>query len=239
MGAGLVAHGDVSVMAGKSVFDDPQYMPVADISDETYDFPSSLDKVPQKSLSGATASKQAGKQQQNCHSDPSHLILSESGDYSTVDDFLEDGQNADSGDSPWDTDFEGDEEEEQDGEHEREGGGRRVGERHRVRVRQSHTNTNGGKLEGSDKIYVDGNLIELKPMVSFKSRVRARSKLELEEDGIYQGLVTTDEQKQQIGIMPESIYMTVALETCRDELENMSLVIDEPPTKPGIYLYTY
>ena len=237
-------------MATDGVFDDPVYTPVPDISDGSYDSPSQfLDRVPQQHADEAAPNEQtvptpeqgAGSEERQ---DPtSQPAIEDSGGYSTIDDFLqeEDDHDSEGGEgSPWDTDFEeeDEEEEEEDGEGEggeEEGGGKRMSQRRKMQVRQSHTKENGEKLEGSDKIYVEGSIFQLKPMISFKSRLRSRSKAQLEEDGIYQGLVMVDEQKRQIGIMPESIYMTTMLERCRDELENMSMEINEEPGYPATH----
>ena len=111
-------------------------------------------------------------------------------------------------------------EEEEEGEEGR-------GVQRRRTVRQSFER----KEEKDEKIYVTGNLVPSRPMLSFKTRQSSRE--EIEEEGIYQGLVITDEQKQQLGILPESIYMTATLETWSDELENMSMEMHRRVARPG------
>ncbi|CAI8009585.1 Rho guanine nucleotide exchange factor 10 [Geodia barretti] len=191
------------------VFDDPQY----DSVDGSYDSPSAfLDQVPQIAAEDRRQQQQPPEQEQ-------------SGDYSTVDDFLDgsrgDGQSGDFSDGG-DSLSEPEDGEEEQGEEGGEGRVRRKKSNRFSKIRQSQTEN----IERSTRIYVQGDIAPLQPMLSFKSRMaRARSREELEEDGIYQGLRITDEQRQQIGIMPESIYMTVALETSRAVLENMSMEI--------------
>ena len=199
--------------ASAKVFDDPQYSRV-ESGDDTYDSPSPfLDRVPQRPVD-------AGQQQQT---------VEESGDYSTVDDFLDDEENEHHDDY---SDGEGSFSDSEVGEEEEqgEGGEARPRKNRFSRVRQSWSEN----MERSNRIYVRGDIIPLQPMLSFKSRARARSREELEQDGIYQGLRITNEQRQQIGIMPESIYMTVALEKSREVLDNMSMEIgQQPPSRPG------
>ena len=200
------------------VFDDPQY----DSVDGSYDSPSAfLDQVPQIAAEDRRQQQQPPEQEQ-------------SGDYSTVDDFLDgsrgDGQNGDFSDGG-DSLSEPEDGEEEQGEEGGEGRVRRKKSNRFSKIRQSQTEN----IERSTRIYVQGDIAPLQPMLSFKSRMaRARSREELEEEGIYQGLRITDEQRQQIGIMPESIYMTVALETSRAVLENMSMEIGlQAYSRPG------
>ena len=227
----------------ESLFDDPSYDTVA-LSDGSYDPPSSfLDQVPQHAREDKKPEIPPKPVDETPHlpavqhsdpaatEDPSKLV-EESGAYSTVDDFLGEDPQAGEG-SLCERDSEGggetgeENEEGEEGEEEEENGGKAV--KRKVTVRQSYTSHEN--KEGSEKIYVCGDLIPPQPMLSFKSRMRARSKEELEQEGIYQGLVITDEQKQLLGIMPESIYMTVALETSRDELEHMSMEIQPNNSK--------
>ena len=197
-------------MAAK-VFDDPQYASVQSY-DGTYDTPSAfLDRIPQQT----TAADDPSQQQEQ----------EESGEYATVDEFLdgcgENGQNSNGGSSL----SESEDGEEEQGE---EGGQVRKKSNRFSQIRQSQTEN----LERSVRIYVEGEIAPLQPMLSFKSRARSRE--ELENDGIYQGLRITDEQRQRIGIMPESIYMTVALERSREVLENMSMEVGQQAhSRPG------
>ena len=228
----------------ESPFDDPCYDTVP-LSDGSYDSPSVfLDQVPQqteKEEKHATPPKLVDETPQPpavqngdpvATGDPSKLV-EESGAYSSVDDFLREDTQADNGllcDTDSQEGGEVGEEDDEEGEEGEENGGKAM--KRKVKVRQSHT-SHHGKEEESDKIYVTGDLVPPQPMFSFKSRVRARSKEELEQEGIYQGLVITNEQKQLLGIMPESIYMTVALETSRDELDHMSMEMSPNSSKPG------
>ena len=116
-------------------------------------------------------------------------------------------------------------------------------------IRQKFPTQNDPDAEDDDKLFITGNLENNEPALSFKSTlptgIRRRSGAIsegraypegetskqweeqgeglLEDQGIYQGLVMTDEQRRQLGIMPESIYMTTNLENW---LENM--VANEP-----------
>lgn len=78
-----------------------------------------------------------------------------------------------------------------------------------------------------DKILVIGNLVENRAPLSFKSQQRLRSVSnvngELGNEGIYQGLAMTNYDKQRLGIVPESIYMTTNL------LHNWSANIENAP----------
>ena len=112
-------------------------------------------------------------------------------------------------------------------------------------IRQKFPSQDDLNVEDDDKLFITGNLENSEPAFSFKSSIRRRSgavsegracqpdgdKGEqreegeeegtglLEDQGIYQGLVMTDDQRRQLGIMPESIYMTTNLESW---LENMA-----------------
>ena len=114
-------------------------------------------------------------------------------------------------------------------------------------IRQKFPSQDDPSAEDDDKLFIMGNLDNNEPALSFKSSIRRRSGAVsegtahhpegdvgeeqweeegeglLEDQGIYQGLVMTDEQRRQLGIMPESIYMTTNLENW---LENM--VANEP-----------
>ena len=77
---------------------------------------------------------------------------------------------------------------------------------------------------GDNRIYVDSKIFLSQPAFSFKTRQKSRhSREEIEEEGIYQGLIITDDQKTQLGILPEAIYMTVTLETWQNELDDISM----------------
>ena len=94
-----------------------------------------------------------------------------------------------------------------------------------TQVRQSTKSTSDG-TEDDEKLYLVGDLVENAAPFSFKSGIilnRTDSSGSLEEQGIYQGLVMTDAEKQRLGILPESIYMTANLEQWGDELEHMSV----------------
>ena len=112
-------------------------------------------------------------------------------------------------------------------------------------IRQKFPSQDDLNVENDDKLFITGNLENSEPAFSFKSSIRRRSgavsegrarlpegdegeQMEegeeegaglLEDQGIYQGLVMTDDQRRQLGIMPESIYMTTNLENW---LENMA-----------------
>ena len=94
-----------------------------------------------------------------------------------------------------------------------------------TQVRQSTKSTSDG-TEDDEKLYLVGDLVENAAPFSFKSGIilnRTDSGGSLEEQGIYQGLVMTDAEKQRLGILPESIYMTANLEQWGEELEHMSV----------------
>ena len=94
-----------------------------------------------------------------------------------------------------------------------------------TQVRQS-TKSTSDNIEDDEKLYLVGDLVENAAPFSFKSGIilnRTDSSGSLEEQGIYQGLVMTDAEKQRLGILPESIYMTANLEQWGDELEHMSV----------------
>ena len=112
-------------------------------------------------------------------------------------------------------------------------------------IRQKFPSQDDLNVEDDDKLFITGNLENSEPAFSFKSSIRRRSGAVsegrahlpegdeggqreegeeegaglLEDQGIYQGLVMTDDQRRQLGIMPESIYMTTNLENW---LENMT-----------------
>ena len=215
---------------------DPLYASVTS-DDGAYDHPSPfLDRVPQRPVCGAGnaaawpgdgTAEQASEQHHPLAEATVLSTVEDSGDYATVPDFtgeLEEERNggANCEDGANGGTLESDEDYEE----------AKTKSSHVILVRQSQIH-GSNQDEDDGKIYVRGNIVHSQPMLSFKSRGRVLSREELEEEGIYQGLTTTDEQKQQIGIMPESIYMTVNLETSRDALENMSMELGETQSRPG------
>ena len=95
-----------------------------------------------------------------------------------------------------------------------------------TQIRQSTKSTTSDGTEDDEKLYLVGDLIENAAPLSFKSGIalnRTDSSGSLEEQGIYQGLVMTDAEKQRLGILPESIYMTANLEQWGEELEHLSV----------------
>ena len=117
-------------------------------------------------------------------------------------------------------------------------------------IRQKFPSQNDPNADDDDKLFITGNLENNEPAFSFKSSIRRRSGAVsegmahhpegdqgeqweeegeglLEDQGIYQGLVMTDEQRRQLGIMPESVYMTTNLENW---LENMAANEPHPST---------
>ena len=223
--------------SGSPLFDDRSYMSrekLDEQEDGSYDLPSSfLDRVPdpqQKDTEGeqnkSSAYEHVETKPQGSSPDLSGRAeaaenttnqVEESADYTSIDDlFVENGeglggQSAGYADSQSDSD---------DGPGEMEGG--EGGKKAKFTVlRQSFTDREEKEWEEGDKIYVQGNFLDSQPMVSFKS------------EQIYQGLLVTDEQKQQLGIRPEPLYMTAILENRRDELEHMSIEMLPKETKPG------
>ena len=177
----------------ESIFDDPSYDTVA-LSDGSYDPPSFfLDQVPQHDREDKrpeippkpvdeTLQPPAVQNGDPTATENPNKLVEESGAYSTVDDFLREDTQADDG-SPCQTDSEGGgetSEENEEGEMGEEDGSKAV--KRILTVRQSYTSHEN--KEGSEKIYVSGDLIPHQPMFSFKSRVRARSREELERGNI-------------------------------------------------------
>ena len=80
-----------------------------------------------------------------------------------------------------------------------------------------------------DKLYITGTLDNC-PSVFFKTATVPVSNEEFEDEGIYQGLVMTDRQKLNLGILPESIYMTNNLIRKGALIESISL----SPTIPAV-----
>lgn len=90
-----------------------------------------------------------------------------------------------------------------------------------------------------EKLFLTGNLMDC------HQRVGSPVESEFADEGIYQGLVMTDKQKRHLGILPESLYMTVNLMEKGDLIESMSLSIPAtavevpevplPPDSPSIF----
>ena len=104
-----------------------------------------------------------------------------------------------------------------------------------AQIRQSWV----GTVQGENKLYVTGSLVHNRAPLSFKSHTLQENPSSgiLEEQGIYQGLVMTNSEKQRLGIMPESIYMTANLEQWAYELEHMTLKMaaHEPPSPASTF----
>ena len=97
-----------------------------------------------------------------------------------------------------------------------------------TQIRQS-TKSTADSNGVDEKLYIVGDLVENKAPKSFKSRAtleRTDSSGSLQEQGIYQGLVMTNAEKQRLGILPESIYMTANLEQWGEELEHLSIRVE-------------
>jgi hypothetical protein len=100
---------------------------------------------------------------------------------------------------------------------------------------------------GDEKLYITGNLMENDPSIFFKTGTGTAFSGEFADEGIYQGLIMTDKQKNNIGILPESIYMTTNLLEKGDLIESMSLLdtspavavevpeVPLPPSSPPIF----
>lgn len=86
-----------------------------------------------------------------------------------------------------------------------------------------------GHPGADDKLYITGTL-ENCPSVFFKTATIPVSNEDFEDEGIYQGLVMTDRQKLNLGILPESIYMTNNLIRKGALIESLSL----SPTIPAV-----
>ncbi len=85
----------------------------------------------------------------------------------------------------------------------------------RIQSKKKERPHNGSELESSSKIYVQGHLPGYHS--SIEARARSVSQLDelvssLSEQGIYQGLAMTDQDKEEIGIlMSECMYMATNL----------------------------
>lgn len=103
------------------------------------------------------------------------------------------------------------------------------------------------EMAGDEKLYITGNLVENCPSVFFKTGSGSLSNGGFADEGIYQGLIMTDKQKKNIGILPESIYMTTNLMEKGALIESMSLLdsapavaveipeVPLPPSSPPIF----
>ena len=101
--------------------------------------------------------------------------------------------------------------------------------------------------EGDEKLYITGTLMENNPSVFFKTGIGIGCNDGFANEGIYQGLVMTDKQKKNIGILPESLYMTTNLLEKGALIESMSLLdtasavavevpeVPLPPSSPPIF----
>lgn len=101
--------------------------------------------------------------------------------------------------------------------------------------------------EGDEKLYITGTLMENSPSVFFKTGTASGYNDKFANEGIYQGLVMTDKQKKNIGILPESLYMTTNLLEKGALIESMSLLdaapavavevpeVPLPPSSPPIF----
>ena len=120
-------------------------------------------------------------------------------------------------------------------------------------IRQKFPSQSVPDDDDDDKLFIMGTLENDHPPLSFKSSIRRRSgaisegtaALEeeelkeelLEEQGIYQGLVMTDDQRRRLGIMPESIYMTTNLENWLDNMtanQPHPSTLEERPVPPPV-----
>ena len=91
--------------------------------------------------------------------------------------------------------------------------------------------------EDDNKLYITGNLVDNDPPLSFKSSTGSRGgDSKLIDEGIYQGLVMTDRQKKNLGILPESLYMTTDLIQRGDILESVSLALATAVEVPEVPL---
>ena len=75
------------------------------------------------------------------------------------------------------------------------------------------------------KIYITGNLVDCNPPQSMDLSSTLLTDEEFADEGIYQGLVMTDVEKKNLGILPESLYMTTNLIKMGDLIESMSLSV--------------
>ena len=95
---------------------------------------------------------------------------------------------------------------------------------------------------GDDKLFLTGNLSN--PFHGVQTDP-AQDDNEFADEGIYQGLVMTDTQKKNLGILPESLYMTTNLLQKSDLIESLCLSLPVvavevpevplPPNTPSIF----
>lgn len=100
---------------------------------------------------------------------------------------------------------------------------------------------------GDDKLFLTGNLANCSNIRAGLPSNDTSSPVnnEFADEGIYQGLVMTDKQKRNLGILPESLYMTTNLLEKGALIESMSLSIPAvavevpevplPPNSPSIF----
>jgi len=89
-------------------------------------------------------------------------------------------------------------------------------------IRQVKSRSRWGlrKQEGNDdKLYVRGSL----NCSLLNKSIESKTEEEFAEEGIYQGLVMTNKEKEELGILPEAIYMTTKLMQKKDLIESMLL----------------
>ena len=82
----------------------------------------------------------------------------------------------------------------------------------RVRIGQKNQN------EGDDKLYVKGSL-----NCTQSNLPDSKTDEQFADEGIYQGLVMTNKEKEELGILPEAIYMTTKLIENSELIESLSL----------------
>lgn len=100
-----------------------------------------------------------------------------------------------------------------------------------VLIRQELTETTSDMDKGDEKLYLTGDF----HCLGFTSSVAMtdwgnnnnNDDDEFENEGIYQGLVMTDTQKKNFGIMPESIYMTTSLLQKGQLIESISVSLEK------------
>ena len=86
-------------------------------------------------------------------------------------------------------------------------------------IRQTSRSRLGLKRHtNDDKLYVVGNLD-----CSALRSADSRNDSEFAEEGIYQGLVMTNREKEELGILPQAIYMTTKLMEKGALIESLSL----------------
>ena len=217
-------------------FDDPSYMPLPALSNGSYDNPSEFLNGERSGGEGgggaeyqpaaafcrerASQAPPVGENsalERPMTTDDIKSALEETGDYTEISDLSIDTLRS----APSATTEATNSLSEEETDVSKEGKGKGGEKRKRfVRVRQSFQDKQQESGNDDMKIYVEGNIMQARPMLSFKTR---QTSVEMEQEGIYQGLVSTDEQKQQLGILPTSIYMTVTLEQRQQEMEDLGM----------------